>query len=64
VKELVDTDVWPAQEHQRSAHPRPGDFDYAVTVEDGDRTKTIHVHKSAASKGLHELIDIIEGHGD
>jgi hypothetical protein len=31
-----------------------------VTVEDGDRRKTVRLHKDAASDALRELVDIVE----
>jgi hypothetical protein len=53
--------VWHAPETQRTPHPRPQDFEYTVNVEDGSRTKTIVLHKRAASSDLRELIDVVEG---
>jgi len=61
VRELVDRGVWRAPEVQRTPHPRPQDFEYTVDVDDGDRKKTIVLHKSAASQELRDLIDLVEG---
>ena len=63
VRELVDRDVWPAPAEQRSPHPRPQDFEYTVTVEDGDRQKSVVLHEPATTAGMRELIDLVEEHG-
>jgi hypothetical protein len=48
---------------QRSPHPRPQDFEYTVTVDDGARQKSVKLHKSATSAGMRELIAYVEEHG-
>jgi hypothetical protein len=63
LRELVDRDVWPAPAVQRSAHPRPQDFEYTVTVDDGARTKSVKFHKPATTAGMRELVDFVEEHG-
>ncbi|HEY4014448.1 MAG TPA: protealysin inhibitor emfourin [Polyangiaceae bacterium] len=63
LRELVDRDVWPAPAVQRSPHPRPQDFEYTVTVDDGARQKSVKLHKSATSAGMRELIAYVEEHG-
>lgn len=60
VRGLVDRAVWSAPETQRSAHPRPQDFEYTLNVTDGDRQKTITLHLSAASPDLRELVELVD----
>ena len=55
--------MWPAPAVQRSPHPRPQDFEYTVTVEDGPRKKSVVLHKPATTAGMRELIAFVEEHG-
>jgi hypothetical protein len=60
VRELLDRGFWPAPDVQRLAHPKPSDFDITITVEDDARSKTIRLHRNAASPELQELLDLLE----
>ena len=44
----------------RKDRPRPWDFDYTVSVEDGARSHTVTCHKDAAPEGLRKLIEALE----
>lgn len=60
VRELVGPQFWALPEVQRKAAPKPWDFEYKVTVEDGDKSRTVRVHKDAADPNVRKLIEMAE----
>jgi len=59
-RKLLEHGFWNEPAAQKSAHPRPQDFDITLAVEDGDRQKTIQLHKNAASPALAAVLDWID----
>jgi hypothetical protein len=51
---------WGGGETILSPTPKPWDAELKLTVEDGGRSRTIKLHKSAANPGLQKVVERME----
>jgi hypothetical protein len=59
-KMLDEGQFWGGSESILSRTPKPWDAEHKLTVEDGGRTRTVKLHKSAAMPGLQGVIERME----